>query len=415
MRALKSYGLALILVAGLGAWLLTGVLVQGGKGPVEGEKSVVAALEGEDGGVLTSVVEGSGVAKEMEHVEGAADPSLSIADRNAELTTEAGPARSVRTRTYTVQAMPMTATLRGHTAAKASVTAVAKTSDTVVSMAVKEGQIVNLGDLICTLDNGTRQAGVNQAKAAVAQAQAALVKARADLKTNESMRAKDLASANSGEGFAAALSAAEANYEAATVGLENAMVELGHTEIRATVPGVIQRPLAEVGDMLNSGGACASIVQMDPMVFVGAVPQSRIDLAKLGLEAEITTINGAKGKGKVTYVAVSSDPATRSFAIEIEFANADGRVKDGLTAEATVNLGTIPAHLLPQSIMTLDSEGKLGVQTVEESKVVFHEITILKDTRDGVWVQGLPASSDIIVLGQEYVTAGQLVNATKEE
>jgi multidrug efflux system membrane fusion protein len=311
--------------------------------------------------------------------------------------------------------MPMKVTLRGHTEAKATVTAVAKTGDTVVAVAVTEGQAVKADDLLCTLDSGTRQAGVTQAKAAVAQAKAALTKAQSDLKTNESLRAKGLAAANTGEAFAAALSAAEANTEAAASGLQNAEMELSRAEIRAMVPGVIQRPIAEVGDMLNMGGACASIVQMDPMVFVGAVPQSRIDLAKLGLPAEIKTINGAVATGKVSYIAVSADPATRSFPVEIEFANADGRVKDGLTAEATVDLGTIPAHILPQSIMTLDSDGKLGVQTVEAGKVVFYPITILQDTREGVWVTGLPARTDIVVLGQEYVTAGQSVDATKVE
>ena len=162
-------------------------------------------------------------------------------------------------------------------------------------------------------------------------------------------------------------------------------------------------------------GCQFKIVQLDPMVFVGAVPQSRIDLAKLGLAAQIKTINGTTATGKVTYIAVSSDPATRSFPVEIAFPNPDGRVKDGLTAEATVDLGTIPAHLLPQSVMTLDSEGKLGVQTVEAGIVVFHPITILQDTRAGVWVTGLPASADIIILGQEYVTVGQTVDATNVE
>jgi multidrug efflux system membrane fusion protein len=151
------------------------------------------------------------------------------------------------------------------------------------------------------------------------------------------------------------------------------------------------------------------------MVFVGSVPQSRIDLARLGLAAEIKTINGSKAKGAVTYVAVSADPATRSFGVEIEFANPGGQIKDGLTAEAVVDLGTIPAHLLPQSIMTLDSEGDLGVQTVQDGKVVFQQITIIQDTREGVWVSGLAASVDVIVLGQEYVTDGQQVAATNEK
>jgi multidrug efflux system membrane fusion protein len=306
-------------------------------------------------------------------------------------------------------------TLRGHTAAKAVVTAVAKTSDTVTEVAVTEGQLVQAGDLICRLDTGTRQAGVDQAAASVAQAQAALDKARLEFKTNQSLRAKDLASANSGEGFAADVSAAEAALTAAQVGLENARLELGHTEIRATVSGVVQRPLASVGDTLAMGGACASVVQLDPMVFVGSVPQARIDLARPGLTADITAITGAKAKGKVTYIAVSADTATRSFPVEIEFANPDGHIKDGLTAEAVVEMGALPAHLLPQSVMTLEADGALGVQTVVDGKAVFQPITILQDTRDGVWVSGLPAAVDIIVLGQEYVSDGDVVTATATE
>jgi membrane fusion protein, multidrug efflux system len=39
-------------------------------------------------------------------------------------------------------------------------------------------------------------------------------------------------------------------------------------------------------------------------------------------------------------------------------------------------------------------------------------VTIVRDTREGVWVTGLPNRVDVITVGQEYVTAGQRVNAT---
>ena len=224
-----------------------------------------------------------------------------------------------------------------------------------------------------------------------------------------------MVSANSTEGVIAQLRSAEANVQAADVALRNTEVELGNTKIKAKVAGIIQRPLAEVGDQMNRGGSCATIVQLDPMVFVGAVPQSRIDLARIGLDATITTINNKTAIGKVSFISVSADPATRSFAIEIEFPNPGGAVLDGLTAEADVNLGTIPAHFIPQSIMTLDQDGNLGVRTVKNNLVSFQPITILKDTNKGVWVTGLESSVDIIIFGQEYVKAGQEVDATKEE
>ena len=38
-------------------------------------------------------------------------------------------------------------------------------------------------------------------------------------------------------------------------------------------------------------------------------------------------------------------------------------------------------------------------------------MTILQDTRDGVWVTGLPPKVDVITVGQEFVQAGQTVEA----
>ena len=415
MRALKSYGIAAILVLIGAFWLGTGLFVKGGNGPINGEKTVVSALEGEDGGILTSAVNATGIAKTVHHEQGANDPALSIAARAEFINAAEGTKQSVRTRLFKLQPMPLEVTLRGHTAARAAVKATAQTSDTILTVDVKEGQKVNIGDLICSLDNGTRLASVEQAKAAVSQANASLKQAQLSYKTNQALLKKKLVSANSTEGVIAQLRSAEANVQAAEVGQRNAEVELENTKIKATVPGIIQRPLAEVGDQMNKGGSCATIVQLDPMVFVGAVPQSRIDLARIGLDATITTINDKTAVGKVSFISVSADPATRSFAIEIEFPNPAGTILDGLTAEAEVNLGNIPAHFIPQSIMTLDQDGNLGVRAVKDNIVAFHPITILKDTNTGVWVTGLESSIDIIILGQEYVKAGQEVDATQEE
>ena len=55
----------------------------------------------------------------------------------------------------------------------------------------------------------------------------------------------------------------------------------------------------------------------------------------------------------------------------------------------------------------------LGVRSADDGEVKFHQVTIASDTRDGVWVLGLPPSIDIITIGQEFVSAGQKVEATQ--
>ena len=63
-------------------------------------------------------------------------------------------------------------------------------------------------------------------------------------------------------------------------------------------------------------------------------------------------------------------------------------------------------------MLTLDDNGALGVRTVKDNEVSFYPVTIVSDSREGVWVTGLPPTVDVITVGQEFVTAGQTVDAT---
>jgi len=410
MRSLKSYGTAIVLIVLVTVWFSTGLFVHGGNGPEDSEMTVVSLLE-KDGGPISDAVTSSGIARQEHHFDPIADPALSIAERNLLSAQAEGIVRIVRVEPFSVKPMRLEVTLRGYTRAKATLAAAVQASEIVDQVFVTEGQRVSQGDLICTLKSGTRRASADQARAAVKQAEAALLKAKTDYNTNIALMSKGLASKNSGESFSANLFTAESGLEAAQVALSNREDELGKTEIRAGLSGVVQGPIVEAGTLLNFGGSCAKVIQLDPMLFVGAVPQTKISFAKIGMPAKINTINGQTSSGKVSFIAVSSDPATRTFAVEIEFSNPSSQIFDGLTAEAVVNMGEIPAHLLPQSILTLDSDGVLGVKVAENGKVVFYPLEILGDTRDGVWVGGLPANINAIVVGQEYVSHGQKIDA----
>ncbi len=412
MRALFSYGAAGVIVILFAAWLATGTLVAGGHGPGNGERPIIALFE-EDGGPITDAIEGAGLGTEHHVAEGEEiDPHLTIAERVAQAGGDEPKARSVRTETFTLQPMAIEAPLRGRTKAKSIVTVTPETIGTFTAVNVVKGQQVNKGDLLCTIDRGARGGSVEQAEAALAQAQAGLEQAQQQFDTNKRLRDAGLAPANTASQFESALKAAQAGVAAAQAGLDQAKLEWGRTDVVASISGVVQDPIAQVGAMAGPQQPCATIVELDPMLFVGSVPEVRIGLARLGLSAKITTVTNQTAEGKVSYISATADPATRSFPIEIEIPNADGALRDGLTASAIVNLGTAPAHLLPQSVLTLDDDGVLGVRSVENGIVAFYPVTIVKDTREGVWVTGLPATVDVITIGQEFVLPGQKVDAT---
>lgn len=417
MRALYSYGAALIIVVIVAVWLGTGTLIRGGQGPGLGEKPVISLIEPK-GGVLTDAAEKSGLEAKAEHDPSVPDPALTIAQREAKTTGDNAPTRSVAVKTFIAEAMPIEVDVRGQTKPKATVTVSAETSGTVASVNVSEGQHVKVGDLLCTLAPETRQAAVAQAQAGLAQAEASVAQAQADYDTNAQLRNKGLATPNSERALSVALIAAKAGVSGAQAGLDNANAELGRTKIFAKAAGIAIQPIANVGTIVSpaapGGATCATLVQIDPIVFAGTVPEAKIAYARLGLEAKVTTVTGKTLAGKVTYIAPVSDAATRSFPVEIELPNPDDAVPAGLSATAVVTVGTAPAQLLPQSSLTLDDAGTMGVRAVEDSKVVFYPVTIVKDARAGMYVTGLPPKVDVITVGQEFVKAGETVKAVQE-
>jgi membrane fusion protein, multidrug efflux system len=395
MRAIYSYGTAGVITLVAAVWLGTGTLVVGGNGPGNGETAIVSLVE-KDGGPLTETFKNVGLEPHTNHYE--IDPHLTIAQRVAEATGASAPKQSVRTETFSMQAFSIEVPLRGRTKAKSTVTVTPQTSGVVTAVTVAKGDQVTPGQVLCTLEEGSRGLAVTQAEAALAQAQL-------QFDTNAELRQKGLAAANTATSFEVQLKSAQAT-------LDQAQRELERTQVKTEVAGVVQDPIASVGSMLAAGTPCATVVELDPMLFVGTVPESRMALAKIGLKAKVTTVTGQSAEGEVSYLASMADEATRSFPVEIALPNPDGELLSGSTATAVVNLGTVPAHLLPQSVLTLDDTGEVGIRAVEDSKVTFYPVTILSDSRDGIWVTGLPASVDVITVGQEFVQAGQMVDAT---
>lgn len=405
MRYIMSYGVALILLLLIAGWLASGTLVQGGKGAGNGEQAIIDLIEVEKNGPVRRLFISMGL------IEDPNAPRETVAVVESEPAEEAPKLQSVRIARFESVIMPLEVDVRGQTNAIARVSVRAETSGIVKEVHVQKGATVTPGDLLCSLDQGTRLARLSQGEAALAQAEASLAQARADYETNASLREKGLAAANTARQYEVNLTSAEASVRAAISSLDDIKNDLEKTHIYTQVGGVVQEPLADAGDVLNNSGICATIVQMNPMLFAGKVAEAKVSAVKVGEPATVTTVTGQSVQGVVRYVSPSADRATRAFEVEVELDNSDGSLRDGVTSTAKIQVGAIPAHLIPQSVLTLKTDGTLGVRIVNEGISKFVPVTIITDQADGIWVAGLPAQVDIITLGQEYVTDGQQVDA----
>lgn len=345
----------------------------------------------------------------------------------------------------TAQQVDSGVVLRGQTAAARQVDVKSETSAVVASEPLRKGAQITAGDAMCVLDPGTRGAALEEARARLAEAksrvpesEARVEEARARL--DEAMINQNAAARLIQDGFASqtrvaatdaavaaakasvtsatsGLGAAKSGIEAATAAVAVAEKEIERLTIKAPFSGLLESDTAELGSLLQPGALCATIIQLDPIKLVGFVPETEVNRVTLGADAGARLAAGGRQVvGKVTFLSRSADPTTRTFEVEIEVPNTDLSIRDGQTAEIAISSAGVTAHLIPQSALTLDDNGTLGVRLVDDAAIVsFAPLTIMRDTTKGVWVTGLPDQADVIVAGQEYVTAGVKVAPTQRE
>lgn len=187
------------------------------------------------------------------------------------------------------------------------------------------------------------------------------------------------------------------------------VVELNRTEVKAPFDGYIEN-IVKPGNYLQKGQICATIIQLDPIIFIAEVPEFQINKVKENQKVKLDLITGQTIEGKLSFVSKSANNATRTFLVESEIPNENGLIRDGITSNMTIYIDKVIAHKIPSSILVLSDEGKLGVRYVNNDNIVqFSEVIIFEDSNDGLWVAGLPSSVNLIVEGQGFVEEGQAV------
>lgn len=292
-------------------------------------------------------------------------------------------------------------TIRGSTQADQKVIVRADASGVVAATPVPLGGAVKEGDVLCRLD-------VEARAAAKREADAALRKAEIDYQAAEKLAAEGFRSEAGLAGVRAARDQARAN-------ADRAAIELQKTSVRAPFDGVFDARDARVGDLMKPGDPCGTVVKADPFLVVGAVAEKDVALIRKGDPARAQLATGETVEGVVRFVAAAADPATRTFAVEIEVPNKDGELRDGVTADIVVRGLARDALKAPRSALTLDDEGRIGVRVIDsENRAHFHAVSIIGEEADGVWITGLEGAQRVIVRGQEYVKDGEIVVASGE-
>lgn len=294
---------------------------------------------------------------------------------------------------------------------------------TVTSIKVREGDKVKEGEVLLTLDDRDFKQKALAAKEAYSEARHYMETAESSKRLTEltyeryknlyddkAISAHEMDEMETRREVAASdLERARASLGRARANMEEAGINLGFTDIRAPVPGIVTGKEAEVGSMAVPGRILLRVEDDSSFRLDVNVDEKMSGTLEPGMTvyADIDAL-GSRLEGTVTEVVPAIDPSTRTFLVKIGL---DGEsLKTGLYASVLIPSGKREAILVPRSAVV--EKGQLeGVYTVAENGTATYRLVRTGREYDGNLevLSGLRDGDVVIVEGAGRVTDGASV------
>lgn len=276
------------------------------------------------------------------------------------------------------------------------------TSGDIEEVLVSKGEMVERDQVIARFDTTT-------ARANLTRAQESLVQAQREYDNALELQQRGIATADRVTAAKASLASAEANLISSEDAVANA-------EVKAPFAGRLEELDINAGEFVSAGTQVARIVDNMPLTVTIQIPQQARSQIQVDQLAKVSLITGEEVEGRVSFIGSSANASTRTFEAEIVIENENGAIPAGVSAQVKISTGELMAHFVSPAILSLDTEGTLGVKAVDaDNKVEFHEVSIVQAQTDGIWVSGLPESINLITIGQAFVNDGETVNPILSE
>ena len=244
---------------------------------------------------------------------------------------------------------------------------ITQVSGPVSRVVVVVGQRVSQGEpmlYVASPDYSQLRTNYLKAKDAYALAQKAYARAQ-DLYQHRAIAEQNLEQAESAEVQAGGdLVAAQAALKVLGITDPDALVQAPPTfeaPVKAPIGGLVVEQDVAVGQLLQPGTTQCFMISDTSNVWV-LVNIYQKDLPYVSVGDAVTIQTDAYPEdfhGRISYIAASLDPNTRTLPARIETSNPGDKLKKDMYVAATVNAGTIPnAIALPDAAVLRDSENQ---------------------------------------------------------
>ncbi|MBO9469792.1 efflux RND transporter periplasmic adaptor subunit [Endozoicomonas sp. G2_2] len=293
-----------------------------------------------------------------------------------------------------------------------------------------EGEIVEKGDMLFTIDPKPFQAVVNQRKAELASAKASLNQAQRTWNRVRRLYEVDAVSEAERDDSLSQLETSRAMVQQAQANLDAAQIDLGYTKVEAPLTGVTSLRDVDEGALVSSGTQLTTITQLDPVQILFALPEDdaiarRTALAAMGnrstdertREATIILPDGSEFpvKGVVDFTQSTINPETGTVQLRAVVKNTNNALMPGRYVRARIRLDTRNNAIVVPNIAVSDGEQQTQVFIVEDGKAKPVSVELGPVVEEGRLVEsGLSGGEQVIVSGLGQVKPGASVKAEPE-
>jgi RND family efflux transporter MFP subunit len=318
--------------------------------------------------------------------------------------------------------VPVSLTANGTVTALQSVDLRSQITSTVREVHIREGQDVNKGDLLFSLDARADEANIRKAEAQVAKDRADLANAQRNLeRQRELFRTKFISQAalDQAQNQVDTLNGQLAVDQAA---LESTRVARGYTEIRAPFAGRTGSINVRAGSLVQPGGASATtpalvtVTQIDPIAVTFTLPEKELgglQQALSGAPVEVTVqpqSGGEPKKGKVSFVDNAVDNVSGTIRVKAEFSNKDSRLWPGMYVNVSLAPRTLKgAVVVPAQAVQTGPENRFVYVVDAERKVAAKPVKLAHVDERFAVVEGIAAGTKVVTEGAQNLRPGASV------
>jgi RND family efflux transporter MFP subunit len=191
------------------------------------------------------------------------------------------------------------------------------------------------------------------------------------------------------------LTSAQGKYMGATA-------QLGYSEIRSPISGMVTDRPVYPGEMAPAGTAMITIMDTSRVIARAHIPQDEAAFLKVGDVARVSAPSLEKPvDAKVVLVSPATDPNSTTIEVWVEAANPAGSLRPGTNVHLSMIAQSVSNALIVPTTSLVTSEGRTSVMVVGvDGKAHQQEVSVgIRNGEEAQIAKGLKAGDTVITNG----------------